>query len=214
MNATLGTVLVLPGGAYQWHAPHEAEPVAEWLESLGWDARVVRYPVKTQHPEPLDAVRREVQAARAAGARRVGVLGFSAGGHLAGHAALAPDSAPAQRPDFALLCYPVVSMVTRPHVSSRTTLLGEVDDDVAALVSLENLVRPDSPPVFTWHTDADPVVPAEHAYRLGSAFAAAGVPHEVHVFPGDVHGIGLAAGTAAAAWPELAAAWLARLPAD
>lgn len=214
MTAKPGTVLVLPGGGYQRLAPHEAEPVAAWVESLGWDARVVRYPVQTRHPAPLDAVRREVAAERRAGARRVGVLGFSAGGHLAGHTALAPDSSAGERPDFAILCYPVVSMIARPHVGSRTVLLGEVDEDAAAAASLELLVRTDSPPIFSWHTDADPVVPPQHSYLLGAALADAGVAHEVHVFPGDVHGVGLAEGTDAAAWTSLAASWLARRAVD
>src|SRR5690606_3289820 len=83
-------IIVLPGGGYGRHAEHEAAPVAEWLASLGLAASVFRYPVLTPHPAVLDAVRGEVRRVRKAGARRVGVLGFSAGGHAAGHVALAP----------------------------------------------------------------------------------------------------------------------------
>ena len=79
-----GVILVLPGGGYRRHAPHEAEPVTEWLSGLGWTTRVVRYPVLTRHPGPLAAVRREIAAERERGAHAVGVIGFSAGGHLAG----------------------------------------------------------------------------------------------------------------------------------
>jgi len=210
MEGTPGTILVLPGGGYQRRSPHEAEPVAEWLESLGWDARVVPYPVGVRHPEPLDFMRREVAAERAAGAARVGVLGFSAGGHLAGHVTLAGECTDAERPDFAILSYPVVSFVALAHAGSRSILLGDPSEADAAAVSLESLVRPGSPPIFAWHTDADAVVPPQHSYRLGAALADAGVPHEVHVLPGDVHGVGLAEGTDAAAWTSLAAAWLAR----
>lgn len=205
------SILVLPGGAYHRHAPHEAEPVAEWLESLGWSARVVRYPVLTPHPGPLDAVRREVAAERASGAELVGVLGFSAGGHLAGHAALAAEPGPGERPDFAVLAYPVVSMLRVPHTGSRDVLVGDGDGErLDEELSLEQLVRADSPPMFLWHTAGDDVVRVQHTYLLGSALAEAGVEHEVHTFPGDVHGIGLAAESDAAEWTSLAADWLRR----
>lgn len=206
-----GVILVLPGGGYRRHAPHEAEPVAEWLSSLGWASRVVRYPVLTRHPGPLAAVRYEIAAERARGAHAVGVIGFSAGGHLAGLAALAPDSSPDERPDFAVLGYPAVSLVHHPHPGSRSVLVGDPGPEETALeLSLERLVAPDSPPMFVWHTAGDRVVPVEHSYLLGTALAAAGVGHELHVFPGDVHGIGLAVDTDAAAWTSLAAAWLDR----
>lgn len=191
------------------HAPHEAEPVAEWLTSLGWQARIVRYPVESKHPAPLNAVREAIAAERASGATTVGVLGFSAGGHLAGHAALATDSAPDQRPDFAVLAYPVTSMLVAPHVGSRTVLVG-ADEELAARVSLPQLVGRQAPPMFLWHTVRDPVVSVQHSYLLAQALATSGVAHELHVFPGDVHGIGLAEGTHAAAWTSLCADWLAR----
>lgn len=211
-----GTILVLPGGGYVHHADHEAEPVAEWLASLGWRSRVVRYPVQTRHPEPLDAVRAGVAAERAAGARVVGVLGFSAGGHLAGHAALAPDSTPEQRPDFAVLCYPVVSMVGSTHIGSQDTLLGP-DADLAAreATSLERLVTPSSPPMFLWHTAADDaVLVGEHTYALGAALAEHRVPHEVHVFADGPHGVGLAPDWPARDWTRLCGEWLATLSAS
>jgi acetyl esterase/lipase len=200
-------VLVLPGGGYSTHAAHEAEPIAAWLEGLGWTARVVRYPLSTPHPAPLDAVRREIAAARRAGARAVGLIGFSAGGHLAALAAAAAGSAE-ERPDFAVLGYPVVSMIARPHVRSRAILVGESEQDAAA-VSVERLVTPQTPPVFVWHTVGDAVVPVQHTYLLGRALADAGVEHEVHTFPGDVHGVALAEGTDAAVWTRLCARWLA-----
>lgn len=205
------TILVLPGGGYRRHAPHEAEPIVAWLASLGRRARVVAYPVGERHPAPLEAVRREIERERAHGATTVGLIGFSAGGHLAGHAALAAGD-PAQRPDFAILGYPVVSLVRRPHVASRAVLVGDDgDEDAATALSLERLVTPGAPPLFVWHTAEDPVVPVVHSYALGEALAEAGVPYELHVFPGDVHGVGLADGTPAGAWTSLAAAWLARL---
>lgn len=204
-----GSILVLPGGGYATHAPHEAEPVAAWLEALGWATRIVRYPLDTPHPGPVDAVRREIAAERAAGAATVGLIGFSAGGHLAGHAATAPDSRPHERPDFAILGYPVVSMIARPHVRSRAILVGD-SDEAAAAVSIERLVTRETPPLFVWHTVGDTVVPVQHTYVLGAALADARVPHEVHTFAGDVHGIALAEGSPASAWTRLCADWLAR----
>src|SRR5690606_34032355 len=116
-------VLVLPGGGYRRHAPHEGEPVAAWLRGLGHDASVFAYPVATPHPTPLDAVRAEVRRVRAAGATRVALLGFSAGGHAAGMAAYAPASAD-ERVDAVVLGYPVVSMMLPTHRGSREKLLG------------------------------------------------------------------------------------------
>ena len=91
-------MIVLPGGGYAEHAPHEAEPVAEWLNGIGVQSSVFRYPLNVRHPIPLDAVRTEIGRRRAAGARRIGLIGFSAGGHLAGlipqaRVKIYPDSA-------------------------------------------------------------------------------------------------------------------------
>lgn len=204
-------ILVLPGGGYQHLSDKEGEPVADWLRSLGWDARVVRYPIRTRHPGPLDAVRAEIAAERAAGAGLVGVLGFSAGGHLAGHAAFAPDSTPEQRPDFAVLCYPVVSMVATTHVGSRNNLLGEdASDELRAATSLERLVTADAPPVFLWHTAVDEaVLVGEHTYALATALAEHGVPHQLHVFTEGEHGVAMRDDIPARQWLPLCAAWLA-----
>ena len=85
-------MIVLPGGGYAAHAPHEAEPVASWLSEIGVQASVFRYPLNVRHPAPLDALRAEIRRRRAGGAQRIGLIGFSAGGHLAGLAALAPGA--------------------------------------------------------------------------------------------------------------------------
>lgn len=203
-------IIVLPGGGYGRHADHEAELVANWIESLGLAANVFRYPVLTRHPAVLDAVRGEVRRVRAAGARRVALLGFSAGGHAAGHAAYAPGAASAERVDLAILCYPVVSMLLDTHAGSRRNLLG--DDASAALratTSLDQLVAPGAPPTFVWHTAEDAAVPVQHSYLLGMALAAAEVPHALHVFPRGRHGLGLARDAGdAERWTDLCAGWL------
>lgn len=206
-------ILVLPGGAYSAHAEHEGEPVAQWLRGIGWDARVVRYPVQTRHPAPLAFVQEQISAERTAGAPLVGVIGFSAGGHLAGHAALDPDASPLVRPDFAILCYPVVSMLAASHRVSREFLLGpDATDEERRNASLDQLVTPAAPPMFVWTTgeDAD-VPPADHSYPLALALARAGVAHDFHVFDRGAHGLGFAEGLPAAAWRGLCQQWLEEL---
>jgi acetyl esterase/lipase len=182
-------VIVLPGGGYQGHAPHEGEPVAEWLRGLGLESSVLLYPVRTKHPAPLDAVRTRVAELRAAGVERIGILGFSAGGHLAGHAAVSGLV------DRAVLGYPVVSMVMATHGGSRANLVGSPQWPWRrAALSLELLVTPSTPPMFIWHTADDESVPVEHAYRLATALSRNGVSHAVHVYPNGKHGLGLAEG--------------------
>jgi len=205
-------VVVLPGGGYLKHSPHEGAPVAEWLAELGFSTSVFAYPLATRHPGPLQAVREELALLRRGGASRIGVLGFSAGGHAAAMAALAPGGGADQRVDFAILAYPVVSM-QHPKVSkSRATLVGlDASEALRAETSADLLVTPEAPPFFIWHTAADEVIPVEHSYRMASALGRAGVPHELHVFPEGRHGLGLAVGEPGAeTWPALCVDWLGR----
>jgi acetyl esterase/lipase len=166
-------MIVLPGGGYAEHAPHEAEPVARWLGGIGVQASVFRYPLNVRHPAPLDALRAEISLRRAAGAQRIGLIGFSAGGHLAGLAALAPGAAPEQRVQFAVLGYAITSMETETYRPARLILLGEdASPQLRQSTSLDSLVTPASPPFFIWHTAEDPYVLPEHTYRLAAAPAA------------------------------------------
>ena len=203
-------MIVLPGGGYAAHAPHEAEPVARWLGEIGVQASVFRYPLNVRHPAPLDALRAEIGRRRAAGAQRIGLIGFSAGGHLAGLAALAPGAAPDQRVQFAVLGYAITSMETETYRPARLILLGaDASPRLRRSTSLDALVSPGSPPIFCWHTAADPYVPPEHTYRLAAALAARQVPHAVHVFAHGPHGLGLAQGAGdAAMWTTLASDWI------
>jgi acetyl esterase/lipase len=202
--------IVLPGGGYQVHAPHEAEPVAAWLGSLGLSASVFRYPLNTRHPGPLDAVRAAIAARRGEGAPRVGVVGFSAGGHLAGHAALASEPGDPGRPDFALLGYAITSMETDTYKSAQDVLLGPgAPAGLRRRTSLDRLAHRGVPPFFIWHTAEDDYVPPEHSYRLAAALAGHGVAHTLHVFEHGPHSLGLAIGAGETErWTELAAAWL------
>ncbi len=199
--------LVLPGGSYSMHAPNEAEPIAEWLGGLGIPATVLRYPLNAAHPAPLNAVRDAVARLRASGVSRVGVIGFSAGGHLAGQAALSDAGI-----DVAVLGYPISSMEMDSYRPARLILLGEdASPELRRATSLDALVTASAPPFFIWHTAEDPYVPVEHSYRLAAALAAHDVPHALHVFSEGPHSLGLARGAGeASAWTDLAAVWLAR----
>ena len=203
-------VIVLPGGGYAEHARHEAEPVARWLAGVGVQASVFRYPLNVRHPAPLQALRAEISRCRADGAGRIGLIGFSAGGHLAGLAALSPGAAPDQSVQFAVLCYAITSMETETYRPARLILLGEdASPQLRRSTSLNALVTADAPPFFVWHTAEDPYVLPEHTYLLASALAASKVPHAVHVFAHGPHSLGLARGAGEAeVWTTLAAAWI------
>jgi acetyl esterase/lipase len=203
-------VIVLPGGGYATHAAHEAEPIARWLGEIGLQASVFRYPLNVRHPAPLDALRAEIRDRRAEGAGRIGLIGFSAGGHLAGLAALAPGAGPDAAVDFAVLGYAITSMETETYRPARLILLGEdASPELRRSTSLDALVTPASPPFFVWHTAEDAYVPPEHTYRLGAALAANEVPHTVHVFAHGPHSLGLAEGAGEPEiWTTLAEQWI------
>ena len=197
-------MIVLPGGGYAAHAPHEAEPVASWLGEIGVQASVFRYPLSVRHPAPLDALRAEIARRRAEGAQRIGLMGFSAGGHLAGMAALAPGAAPEESADFAVLGYAITSMETQTYRPARLILLGgDASPQLRRSTSLDALVTPASPPFFVWQQiAAEPTSP-------NLPFAASRVPHAVHVFAHGPHSLGLAQGAGEAAiWTTLADAWI------
>jgi len=199
-------MIVLPGGGYAAHAPHEAEPVASWLGEIGVQASVFRYPLNVRHPAPLDALRAEIACRRAEGAQRIGLMGFSAGGHLAGLATLAPE----ESVDFAVLGYAITSMEIETYCPARLILLGgDASPRLRRSTSLDALVTPAAPPFFVWHTAEDAYVPPEHTYRLASALAASKVPHAVHMFAHGPHSLGLAHGAGEAAiWTTLANPWI------
>ena len=203
-------VIVLPGGGYAAHTPHEAEPVVDWLAGLGLQSSVFRYPLQARHPAPLLALRGEIRCLRAAGPERIGIVGFSAGGHLAGLAALAPGSSAADAVDFCVLGYAITSMETESYRPARTILLGEdASPEARRSTSLDALVSASSPPFFLWHTAEDIWVPPEHTYRFAAALARYDVPHTVHVFAHGPHSLGLAQGAGeVSGWTALAEAWM------
>jgi len=230
MAAGTPAVIVCPGGGYvRLAANHEGRQVASFLNSLGLAAFVLRSRLgpRYHHPVEIGDVQRAIRLVRArAGAwnidpARIGVMGFSAGGHLAMTASTMADAGDARgadpvdrvssRPDFAVLGYPVISM-TEPwtHQGSKTALLGaDPDATLAARLSGERAVTKDTPPTFLFHTNADTTVPAENSVQYYLALRRAAVPAELHIFEKGAHGVGLANDDKALSeWSTLLANWL------
>ena len=223
VSGSPGAVVVIPGGGYVHKAAHEGAPVARMLASGGVSAYVLDYRVSPCPTRaPLSDAARAVRVLREMGYAKVGVLGFSAGGHLAcmtatGFDAGDPESGDpverrSSRPDALISCYSVVSLVAHTHIGSRRALLGEdwENDALARQYSAELRVTPDTPPVFIWHTADDASVPVENALLLAGACAESGVPFEAHIFPHGRHGLGLATEEAphVAQWSGLCQRWL------
>jgi acetyl esterase/lipase len=223
-------IIVCPGGSYQRLASnHEGRQVANFLNSMGIAAFVLRYRLgpKYHHPIELGDAQRAIRLVRSHAKEwqldpaRIGIMGFSAGGHLAMSASTHADAVNASaadpvdrvpsRPDVAILGYPVISM-TEPwtHAGSRTALLGaNPDPQLAASLSGEKAVTKDTPPTFILQTNEDTTVPAENAVYYFLALRKAGVPAEIHVFERGAHGVGLAnADPALSEWSTLLANWL------
>lgn len=229
-TATGAGVVVCPGGGYGILAmDHEGTQVAKWFNRIGVAGFVLRYrhAPKYRHPTPLEDAQRAVRFVRANAEKfgvarnRVGVMGFSAGGHLASTAAThfdrgkpaANDSIDREscRPDFAILCYPVISM-TEPfgHGGSKKNLLGDnPDPQLAELLSNEKQVTAETPPTFLFHTGEDTGVPVANALAFYSACVKHKVPAELHVYQFGPHGVGLApADPATHGWKDRLADWM------
>lgn len=226
-------VVICPGGGYYLLAvDHEGTQVAQWLNSLGIAGIVLKYRhFHHQHPYPLMDAQRAVQTARANAAKwrldpgKIGILGFSAGGHLASTAGThfipgTPDSPDlvsrlSSRPDFMVLVYPVISF-TAPftHRGSRKNLMG-ADPDKERVRSLSNelQVTKETPPTFLAHCTDDRGVPPENSISFYTALKKAGVSAEMHIYSKGGHGFGMLADRCPAAgeWPKACAVWLKQL---
>lgn len=223
-------VIVAPGGGYTGLAlNHEGRQVANWLNSLGVSAFVLKYRLgpRYRHPVELGDAQRAIRLVRSRAsefgttADRIGIMGFSAGGHLAATAgthfdagdpnAADPVDRTGSRPDFLVLAYPVIlSRAPYAHQGSFNALLGP-NPDPALLddLSLDQRVTKDTPPTFLFHTNADTGVPAENSVQFYLALRKAGVPAEIHIFQPGAHGVGLAMGDAVLeAWPPLLSTWM------
>lgn len=223
--------IVLPGGGYRYLSyDHEGTQIATWLNSLGISAFVLKYRLPVDFPNAtwvaLADMQRAVRLIRKSAAAckidpaRIGVVGFSAGGHLASQvetrfsARLTPavDDVDAidARPAFGVLMYPVISMDPAiAHAGSRMALLGANPTAAAvALASSELQVTGTTPATFIGVSLLDTTVNPENSKRFDQALIAAGVPQELHLYKDGRHGTGLDAPGDMAAWPKQAASWL------
>ncbi len=223
-------VVVCPGGGYGFLAlDHEGKQVGEWLGSCGVTAFILSYRIapRYHHPAPLQDAQRAVRTVRARAKEwsvdpaRIGILGFSAGGHLASTAGTHFDEGIAasddliervsSRPDFMVLCYPVISF-TAPytHTGSRDNLLGKsAPPELVLSFSNELQVTAKTPPAFLFHTTEDTGVPPENSVAFYLAFRKAGVPAELHIYEKGQHGVGLAQkDPVLSTWPDRCRAWM------
>jgi acetyl esterase/lipase len=224
-------LVVCPGGGYGHLAAHEGRPVAEWFASLGGTGLVLKYRLgpKYHHPAEMDDVQRAIRLTRANASEwgidptRIGVLGFSAGGHLASTAATHFDSGEASasdpvekvscRPDIAVLVYPVISLhPPYGHGGSRKNLLGDdPDDHLVDLLSNEKEVTEKTPPTFLVHSSDDHTVPVENSLEFATALAQHKVPFEMRIFGHGGHGFGMAPNDPElSTWPKDVEQWLTK----
>ncbi len=229
-QATGTIVVICPGGGYGALAmDHEGHQVARWFTSRGVAAAIVKYRLgpRYRHPAPLQDVLRAIRVVRSRATElqikpdRVGVMGFSAGGHLASSAATLFDLADAKvadgleqtssRPDFAILGYPVIVFgADVTHKGSQTNLLGEkAPVDLVTRLSTDRQVTAQTPPTFLFHTSEDTAVPPQNSVAFYLALKNAGVPAELHIYEKGAHGVGLAPGDRElSTWPDRLLGWM------
>ncbi len=213
-TATGAAMVVLPGGGYGGLAEHEGKAYAEWLNTLGIHGFVLKYRLGSggyRHPRMVEDAARAVRLVRARAGdwgvdpKRVGIMGSSAGGHLASTllthfdsgspANLDPIEKESSRPDLGILCYPVITMGQFTHTGSRNNLLGkEPSEDLVKFLSNELQVTRETPPTFLFHTVEDTAVPVENSLLFAQALRKHGVSFDLHIYEKGRHGIGLANG--------------------
>jgi acetyl esterase/lipase len=230
-KAVGSAVVVCPGGGYGGLAmDHEGKQIAAWLNGLGVTAAVLKYRLgsaKYRHPVELGDAQRALRTVRSKAAvlkvdaKKIGILGFSAGGHLASTAATHFDAGNADaddpiervscRPDFAVLCYAVITLEPpHAHMGSRYNLLGkDADEKLVASLCNDKMVTKETPPTFLVHTTEDKAVPAENSVLFYLACMKHHVPAEMHIFEKGQHGLGMGpANLPFSAWPGLCEAWM------
>jgi len=233
-KATGAAIVICPGGGYTGLAmPHEGENYARWLNELGISAFVLKYRLGSagyRHPVMLNDASRAMRIVRSRAeewkidSTRIGIMGSSAGGHLAStlltHFDVGntnsddPIERVSSRPNLGILCYAVITMGPGTHGGSRQNLLGNnPSQELIAELSNELHVTKDTPPCFVWHTLEDTTVPVKNSIDFGAALAREKVPSELHIYQKGRHGIGLG-GTGAYEmtnhhrWVEDCAVWL------
>lgn len=215
-------MVICPGGGYHVKVDHEKDNIAAIFTAAGIASYILDYRVKPCHPEtPLCDALRAIRVVRALGYRKVGIIGFSAGGHVCCSAATLytsgdPNAADPierlpSRPDAFVAAYAVVSFTSFRHQGSLENLLGKEKTNAALLnrFSAELNVTRDTPPGFIWHSRDDELVPVENSMLLAMALSVKGVPYELHVFPGGRHGAGVASPDPRAGdWSGMCVTWL------
>lgn len=227
-KATGAAIIICPGGGYTHLADHEGGPVAEWLNSIGVAAFVLKYRLgpRYQHPAPLLDAARAIRLVRTRAGEwaldpdRVGILGFSAGGHVASTlgthfdsgkpGAADPIDRVSSKPSLMILIYPVITMREKTHAGSKQNLLGNnPSPELVTLLSNDEQVTKETPPTFLVHTTTDTAVPVENSISFATALRKAGVPFELHLYERGPHGFGLGReDPILATWPDRCAAWL------
>ena len=229
-KATGAAIVICPGGGYGGLAPHEGQGYAEWLADNGVAGIVLKYRLGSKgyrHPIMLNDAARAVRLTRTKSVdwkidpKRVGIMGSSAGGHLAStllthfDAGKPGDADPIEqlssRPDLGILCYAVITMGDNTHGGSRTNLLGNTPaPELIELLSNEKQVTKDTPPCFIWHTWEDNAVKVENSLDFASALQRNHVPFDLHVYQKGGHGMGLGgrAGGAQHPWAADCLFWL------
>lgn len=213
-KATGASMLIFPGGGYRYLADHEGTGFVPWLVDQGITAIVVKYRVTQdgyQHPAMLNDATRAIRLVRSRAAEwnldpeKIGVMGSSAGGHLAScvlthfDAGQADSTDPVEiqssRPNLGILCYPVITMGEFTHQGSKNGLIGaKAPEELVTLLSSELQVKSDTPPCFIWHTWEDKGVKVENAMSFAQALQAKNIPFEFHVYEKGGHGMGLGKG--------------------
>jgi acetyl esterase/lipase len=206
-----GTIVILPGGGYVNLAAHEGDGFAQFFMARGVTTFVLKYRLGNagyHHPIELGDAARAIRWVRANAAKynidpaKVGIMGSSAGGHLASTLSTHFDAGDANakdpidklssRPDFAILCYPVITMGEKTHAGSKNALLGQnPSPELVAELSNELKVTDKTPPTFIWAGVNDRTVPIENTLMYAAALQKNNVPYELHVYENAPHGIGL-----------------------
>ena len=230
LRGALTAVVVAPGGGYRGLAMnHEGRQIANWLNAVGISAFVLKYRLgpRYHHPIELGDAQRAIRLVRAHAAEygfkpdHIGMMGFSAGGHLTSTAethfdsgnpdAADPIDRASSRPDFVILCYAVISFIAPySHRGSAEALLGDSPDPkLLEYLSIDLQVTPQTPPTFLFSTSEDTTVPSENSVAFYLALHKAHVPAELHIFQHGPHGVGLDLGDPALGeWPTLLINWL------
>jgi acetyl esterase/lipase len=232
-KAAGSAVIIFPGGGYTHVAiDHEGHQVAHWLNDLGIAAFVIDYRhwgKGYRHPAPIQDAQRAIRTVRNRSAEfgiepnKIGIIGFSAGGHLASTAGthfnekfyepLDANDTSGARPDFMILIYPVISLGPISHSGSRSALLGgNASQEMIEKFSNEKQVDSNTPPTFLVHATDDKTVPVENSIAFYQACKKARVPVEMHIWQNGEHGFGLGKpGTPVSRWPALCADWINKM---